>query len=81
LSYAGSAPHRFLGRWLKHGEGYPDWTVRHFSPRARALGSEPVHERSYPAPVLRLRGDLLHDSAESWRSILDKQNRYTSTAG
>src|SRR3954465_2542946 len=24
---------RFLGRWLAHGEGYPDWTVRLFDRR------------------------------------------------
>ena len=27
---------RFLGRWLAHGEGYPDWSARLFDRRARA---------------------------------------------
>jgi len=38
-----------------------------------------VHEKVLTAaPVARLEGDLLHDSAETLESYLDKQNRYTS---
>ena len=70
---------RFLGRWLKHGEGYPDWNVRLFHRGHARWGREPVHEKiATRSPVLRLRGDLLHDSAETLEKYLDKQNRYTS---
>src|SRR5262249_17331061 len=29
-AYRMSRRNRFLGRWLQHGEGYPDWTIRLF---------------------------------------------------
>ena len=77
--YAVSRRNRFLGRWLRHGEGYPDWKVRLFHREHARWGSEPVHEKiATRSPVLRLRGDLLHDSAETLEKYLDKQNRYTS---
>jgi glycosyltransferase involved in cell wall biosynthesis len=77
--YAMPRRNRFLGRWLKHGEGYPDWNVRLFHREHARWGNEPVHEKIVTrSPVLRLRGDLLHDSAETLEKYLDKQNRYTS---
>jgi glycosyltransferase involved in cell wall biosynthesis len=77
--YAMPRCNRFLGRWLRHGEGYPDWSVRLFHRKHARWGNEPVHEKVVSvAPVLRLRGDLLHDSAETLEKYLDKQNRYTS---
>jgi glycosyltransferase involved in cell wall biosynthesis len=79
LVYAMPRRNRFLGCWLKHGEGYPDWSVRLFHRRHARWGNEAVHEKVHAqAPVLRLRGDLLHDSAETLEKYLDKQNRYTS---
>ena len=70
---------RFLGRWLKHGEGYPDWSTRLFDRKNAAWSDDPVHEKVLTdAPVARLRGDLLHDSADTIAGYLDKQNRYTS---
>src|SRR5438876_8882906 len=77
--YAVPRRNRFLGRWLKHGEGYPDWSVRLFHREHARWGGEAVHEKIVTrSPVLRLRGDLLHDSAETLEKYLDKQNRYTS---
>ena len=77
--YAMPRRNRFLGRWLKHGEGYPDWSVRLFHRKHAHWGDEPVHEGVVTRlPILRLRGDLLHDSAETLEKYLDKQNRYTS---
>jgi hypothetical protein len=77
--YAMARCNRFLGRWLRHGEGYPDWSVRLFDRRHARWGNEAVHEKvSTVEPVVRLRGDLLHDSAETLEKYLDKQNRYTS---
>jgi len=77
--YAMPRRNRFLGRWLRHGEGYPDWSVRLFHRKHARWGDETVHEKVVTVqPVLRLRGDLLHDSAETLEKYLDKQNRYTS---
>jgi len=70
---------RFLGRWLRHGEGYPDWSVRLFDRRAARWSDDPVHEKVIASEKpARLAGDLLHDSAETLALYLDKQNRYTS---
>ena len=70
---------RFLGRWLKHGEGYPDWNLRLFDRRRGRGSDDAVHEHVLvEGPVERLHGDLLHASAESLENYLDKQNRYTT---
>ncbi|OGA16860.1 MAG: benzoate transporter [Betaproteobacteria bacterium RIFCSPLOWO2_02_FULL_63_19] len=79
--YALSRRNRFLGRWLRHGEGYPDWCVRLFHRREARWSDDPVHERVVTAaPVQRLSGDLLHESAQTLERYLEKQNRYTSLA-
>jgi glycosyltransferase involved in cell wall biosynthesis len=78
-AYAVARRNRFLGRWLAHGEGYPDWNVRLFDRRRARWTSDPVHEHVVAdGPVARLAGDLLHASAESLEDYLAKQNRYTS---
>jgi glycosyltransferase involved in cell wall biosynthesis len=70
---------RFLGRWLRHGEGYPDWNLRLFDRRRARWTEDPVHEHVVAAGrVLTLPGDLLHESAESLENYLAKQNRYTT---
>jgi glycosyltransferase involved in cell wall biosynthesis len=70
---------RFIGRWLRHGEGYPDYCLRLFNRRHARWSDDAVHEKVIPStPVARLKGDLMHDSAESLESYLDKQHRYTS---
>ena len=70
---------RFMGRWLRHGEGYPDWSLRLFRRSHGRWSDDPVHEKvildGIPA---RLRGDLLHDSAENLALYLEKQDRYTT---
>jgi glycosyltransferase involved in cell wall biosynthesis len=69
---------RFLGRWLLHGEGYPDPHLRLFDRRRGNWQDRPIHEQVLVAgPVARLQGDLLHDSAQSLSAYLAKQNRYT----
>jgi glycosyltransferase involved in cell wall biosynthesis len=72
---------RFLGRWLAHGEGYPDWSPRLFDRRQARWSDDSVHEKVlYAATPGTLQGDLLHDSAEDLGRYLEKQNRYTSLA-
>jgi glycosyltransferase involved in cell wall biosynthesis len=78
-AYALARRNRFLGRWLAHGEGYPDWTTRLFDRRKARWSEDPVHERVIAdGPVGRLDGDLLHASAESLERYIAKQNRYTT---
>jgi glycosyltransferase involved in cell wall biosynthesis len=72
---------RFLGRWLAHGEGYPDWSPRLFDRRQARWSDDAVHEKVlYAVTPGTLEGDLLHDSAEDLAVYLEKQNRYTSLA-
>ena len=78
-AYALARRNRFLGRWLAHGEGYPDWNVRLFDRRRARWTDDPVHEHVVAdGPVGHLAGDLLHASAESIDDYIAKQNRYTT---
>jgi glycosyltransferase involved in cell wall biosynthesis len=72
---------RFLGRWLAHGEGYPDWSPRLFN-RLNARWSEDlVHEKVlYAVTPGTLRGDLMHDSFDDISTYIERQNRYTTLA-
>lgn len=70
---------RFMGRFLRHGEGYPDWSLRLFHRAHARWSDDPVHEKVLTdMPLGTLSGDLLHESAESLDSYLSKQNRYTT---
>ncbi len=72
---------RFLGRWLAHGEGYPDWSLRLFNRNSARWSDDPVHEKVlFAVTPGRLDGDLLHDSADGLANYLDRQNRHTSLA-
>lgn len=78
-AYRMARRNRFLGRWLGHGEGYPDWTVRLFHRAHAGWSNDEVHEAVLTtAEVGRLDGDLLHDSAEDVATYMTKQNRYTT---
>lgn len=80
-AYRFARRNRFLGRYLRHGEGYPDWSLRLFHRRHGRWSDDPVHEKVMPdGSVGTLAGDLLHDSAESLATYLAKQNRYTTLA-
>jgi glycosyltransferase involved in cell wall biosynthesis len=70
---------RFLGRWLTHGEGYPDWSLRLFDRNHASWSNDEVHETVITTvEVGELKGDLMHDSAEDVTMYLAKQNRYSS---
>lgn len=70
---------RFMGRYLRHGEGYPDWIVRLFDRRHARWSQDAVHENvRVDGAIGRIEGDLLHESAESLHGYLDKQNAYTT---
>jgi glycosyltransferase involved in cell wall biosynthesis len=78
-AYEMARRNRFLGRWLAHGEGYPDWSVRVFDRRRARWSEDAVHEHVLTEDsIARLDGDLLHASGESLEAYLAKQNRYTT---
>lgn len=71
----------FMGRLLKHGEGYPDYNTRLFRRDTARWSDDIVHEHVLSdVPARLLEGDLLHYSADDLKAYLDKQNRYTSLA-
>jgi len=79
FAYRMARANRFMGRLLRHGEGYPDWSLRLFHRGHAHWSADPVHEKvETQEPVGTLSGDLLHESAETLQSYLAKQNRYTS---
>ena len=72
---------RFLGRWLAHGEGYPDWSPRLFNRLNARWSDDLVHEKVlYSVTPGTLRGDLLHDPGDDLSAYLERQNRYTTLA-
>jgi hypothetical protein len=78
-AYRMARRNRFLGAWLSHGEGYPDWSLRLFHRAHASWSADDVHEAVLTtAEVGSLEGDLLHDSAEDIATYIAKQNRYTS---
>ena len=78
-AYRMARRNRFMGRWLAHGEGYPDWTVRLFHRAHASWSNDDVHEAVLTtSEVGRLEGDLMHDSAEDLATYMAKQNRYSS---
>ncbi len=81
LAYRFARCNRFMGRYLRHGEGYPDWSLRLFDRRHARWSDDAVHEKVLTDVAAGfLEGDLLHDSAESLERYLEKQNRYSSLA-
>ena len=78
VAYVLPRRNRFMGRWLRHGEGYPDWCARLFDRRRANWSDDPVHEKlEADGPSRRLAGDLLHESEQGLADYLVKQNRYT----
>jgi glycosyltransferase involved in cell wall biosynthesis len=72
---------KFMDRYLRYGEGYPDLSLRLFNRKSARWSDDEVHEKVLVnGEVGQLSGDLLHDSAETIDSYLTKQNRYTSLA-
>ena len=73
---------RFMGQYLRHGEGYPDWSLRFFDRRMARWSDDAVHEKVVVSSgeIGTLAGDLLHESAESLDNYLTKQNRYSTLA-
>jgi glycosyltransferase involved in cell wall biosynthesis len=68
---------RFLGKWLGHGEGYPDWNLRLFDRRRARWSEDAARTRAFDArwgvsPATRAHFGRLA------RAYLAKQNRYTT---
>ena len=59
-----------LGRWIRHGEFYPDWKLRLYRrSRGRWAGRDPHGRIEVEGPVASLEGELLH---YSYRDLADQ---------
>lgn len=62
-----------LGRWIRHGDFYPDWQLRLFDrARGRWAGTNPHGRVRVDGPVARLAGDVEH---YSYRDLADQVAR------
>jgi glycosyltransferase involved in cell wall biosynthesis len=78
-AYESPRCNKFLGRWLRHGEGYPDYNLRLFNRNHATWSDDPVHEHVLAnGKIGRLTGDLMHESEDGLYEYIEKQNRYTS---
>lgn len=63
----------YLGRWIRHGDFYPDWKLRLFRrSRARFVGLDPHGRVEVEGVVRRLDGELWH---YSYRDLADQVAR------
>lgn len=70
---------RFLGRWIRHGDWYPDRQLRLVRRKDAAMEGGRVHEKlTVRGGVKHLRGDLLHDSFPTLASYLAKIHPYSA---
>jgi glycosyltransferase involved in cell wall biosynthesis len=67
----------YCGRWIRHGDWYPDRVVRLWRKGSAAWKGIEIHERlEVKGAVGRLQSDLLHYSNQSINGQLDKIGRY-----
>lgn len=69
----------FLGRFLKKGGQYPDYTLRLYKNGLGDLPGKDVHEQAVvKGKVGYLKSDLLHYGTPDFENYLTRYNRYTS---
>jgi glycosyltransferase involved in cell wall biosynthesis len=72
---------RFLGRWLAHGEGYPDWSPRLFNRMSARWSDDLVHEKVlFAVTPGTLEGDLMHEAPDDLAAHFERQNRTSTLA-
>ncbi|MEM0895683.1 MAG: glycosyltransferase family 2 protein [Verrucomicrobiota bacterium] len=71
---------RFLGRWITHGDWYPDRKLRLFRREAAKFGGDTGHdhvELRKGLSVHEMKSDLLHYSYPTVSSFLEKLNSFS----
>lgn len=64
---------RFLGRWITHGDWYPDWSLRLFRRGSGSWEGSPEHDKIVlEGAVKKLRNDLHHYSNPTLLGHVDK---------
>jgi glycosyltransferase involved in cell wall biosynthesis len=68
----------FLGRWIRHGDWYPDRQTRLWQRgQARWGGVDPHDKLSVNGPIGKLRCDLLHQNVENLDHLVRKAIAYS----
>ncbi len=68
----------FLGRFLKKGGQYPDYTLRFYKKGMGRLPGKDVHEQAQvEGKTSYLKNDLLHMGDKTFYSYINRWNRYT----
>ena len=69
----------YMGRWIRHGEWYPDVKLRLFrKDRGRSGGQEPHDQVFVNGPVKRLRGHLHHFTYDDLYDHVETMNRFST---
>ena len=69
----------YIGRWIRHGEWYPDIKLRLFAKdRGRSGGQEPHDQVFVNGPVKLLKGHLWHYTYDDLHDHLETMNRFSS---
>ena len=72
---------RYLGRWIRSTDWYPDHQLRLYDRRAARWNDRLVHESvAVDGPVRRLRGELEHHAYRDVSHHLQTIDRYTTLA-
>lgn len=68
----------YIGRWINHGEWYPDVKLRLFKKAyGRTEGEEPHDRIEVTGPVKRLKNPIWHYTYDDIRDQLDTLNRFS----
>jgi len=68
---------KFLGRWIRHGDWYPDRQLRLFRRAQGTFAGDDGHDHAeVDGQIHALRGDLLHYSYPSINTYIDKLNSF-----
>jgi glycosyltransferase involved in cell wall biosynthesis len=63
----------FLGRWIRHGDWYPDWSLRLLRRGRGKWGGSPEHDKmELDGPAAKIAGDLNHYTCPGLREHLQK---------
>ncbi|OQA26465.1 MAG: SPBc2 prophage-derived glycosyltransferase SunS [Verrucomicrobia bacterium ADurb.Bin345] len=69
----------YLGRWIRHGEWYPDIKLRLFKKTfGRTEGQEPHDKVVVSGPVRRLKNPIYHYTYDDIRDHVDTLNRFST---
>jgi glycosyltransferase involved in cell wall biosynthesis len=69
----------YLGRWIRHGDWYPDIKMRLFRKKLGVCGGKEPHDRTtVSGPVKRLKGNLYHYTYDRISDQIDTMNKFST---